>query len=92
MNATTLLARINLATKLINGTAGVSYPGGELFRSLDGETPDGQVRGVLDVFLQPADNELGLEARQLLAEQLSDDRRLLTLASAIVQLPLYQLA
>jgi hypothetical protein len=104
LNTATLLARHNLAWRLLQGAGGPHAvrlnPAALARKYAPGRDPAGQVAFLLDLLAQPGPGEVDDRARAKLAEFLARDnphgvaldRRLREAAHAAAALPLYQLA
>jgi uncharacterized protein (DUF1800 family) len=103
LNTATLLARHNMAWRLIQepgGPAGARVnPAALVAKYAPGRDPAGQVGFLFDLLLQPAAGEVDDKARELLAGFLGGssqggtrDRRLREAAHAVACMPLFQLS
>jgi hypothetical protein len=104
LNTATVLARHNLAWRLLQGAAGPHAvrldPSALARRHAPGADPAGQAAFLLNLLLQPAAGEVDDRARAKLTAFLADgkprdavlDRRLREAAHAVAAMPLFQMA
>lgn len=102
LNSATLIARHNLAWKVLQGSSGYAVRLAELLRrdAPDAKTPSAVVEFLLDLLIQPAPGEIDGRVLDRLSTFLDEgpprglarDRRLRELAHAIVTMPVYQLS
>ncbi len=104
LNTATVLARHNMAWRLLQGASGPHAvklnPAALVHRYAPGGDPAKQTAFLLDLLIQPAAGEVDERARAKLTEFLAEgkpqgtafDRRAREAAHAVAAMPLYQLA
>jgi uncharacterized protein (DUF1800 family) len=104
LNTATVLARHNMAWRLLQGATGPHAvrldPAGLVNRHAHGGGPAGRTAFLLDLMLQPGHGEIDARVREKLTAFLADgkpqgpvlDRRVREAAHAVAAMPLFQLA